>query len=297
VDEGGAVVTVPLHADDPDFNDVVVYSVQSAEAPLNVAGRATIVGSSLRLDIPAGVRSMAPLRITLRARDTTTGQAPAYADQDLSVTIRPDLATPTTSLPSVDVTGVRASLNAPIVWNDFSNGCLQTKPRTCHTRQVWNFGDGSASVTTTDTTSLQHAYPRAGSYTGQVTTWILWGASQVAAPPKSFQVSIQDDGRVLLAMTPSTLRKTPTARQVKVVVTARAAVTVWVTVTYAAKKGRLQDTFQFKLKAGQTASHLYKRVSLRALKSRRATIKISGWGGLAAGMPQPSTVLRAIILR
>ena len=196
VDEGGAVVTVPLHADDPDFNDVVVYSVQSAEAPLNVAGRATIVGSSLRLDIPAGVRSMAPLRITLRARDTTTGQAPAYADQDLSVTIRPDLATPTTSLPSVDVTGVRASLSAPIVWNDFSNGCLQTKPRTCHTRQVWDFGDGSPSRyhhrrdvarARVSPGGLVH---RPGHHVGPS------GASQVAAPPKSFNVSIQDDGRV-----------------------------------------------------------------------------------------------------
>ena len=236
VDEGGAVVTVPLHADDPDFNDVVVYSVQSAEAPLNVAGRATIVGSSLRLDIPAGVRSMAPLRITLRARDTTTGQAPAYADQDLSVTIRPDLATPTTSLPSVRVTGVRASLSAPIVWNDFSNGCLQTKPRTCHTRQVWNFGDGSPSVTTTDVTSLEHAYPRAGSYTGQVTTWILWGASQVAAPPKSFNVPIHDDGRVLTGVTPTIRKTTPTTRQLTVSLSARISGTVWVTVTYAGKK-------------------------------------------------------------
>ncbi|MDX6376927.1 MAG: hypothetical protein QOE98_1230, partial [Gaiellaceae bacterium] len=76
VDEGGAVVTVPLHAVDPDFNDAITYGISFAQAPLNAAGRATIVGSNLQLDIPAGVRSMAPLRITLRARDSTTGIAP-----------------------------------------------------------------------------------------------------------------------------------------------------------------------------------------------------------------------------
>ena len=53
----------------------------------------------------------------------------------------------------------------------------------------------------------------------------------------------------------------------------------------------------FILKAGRTTTLRFPRISLRSLKSRRATIKIAGWGGLAAGMPQPSTVLRAIILR
>ena len=63
---------------------------------------------------------MAPLRVTLRARDTTTGQAPAYADPGLSVTIRARPRHATTEPPSVDITGVRASLAAGVVWNDIS---------------------------------------------------------------------------------------------------------------------------------------------------------------------------------
>ncbi len=296
VDEGGAVVTVPLHAEDTDVNDSITFSVVSAGAPLNVAGRATISGSSLRLDIPAGARSLGPVRVTLRARDSTTGLPPAYADQDLSVTIRPDLATPVTPLPSVDVTGVRATLRAPVVWNDISAACLKSKPLGCHVRRVWNFGDGT-SQTTTDAESIEHSYPRAGPYTGQVTTWVLWGASQVAAAPRSFSVAIHDDGRVLVSLKPTVKKVTPTARQVIVMVSAKTTGTVWVTLTYAGKKKIPAVRRQVKLKAGTTTPVRFPRISLRALKSRRATITVAGWGSLAAGMPQPTTIYRAIILR
>ena len=79
---------------------------------------------------------------------------------------------------------------------------------------------------------------------------------------------------------------------------ARDSGTVWVTVTYAGKKGIRPVKKPFiKLKAGPDDLALTGVSASGALKSRRATIKIAGWGGLAAGMPQPSTVLRAIILR
>jgi hypothetical protein len=165
-------------------------------------------------------------------------------------------------------------------------------------RRVWDFGDGSATVTTTDAKSVAHNYPRAGAYTGQVTTWVLWGSSQVASAPRSFNVAIRDDGRVLIKVTPRVLQKSATIRQVQLVVTASTSGTVLVAITYAGKKGAMTPTpTKLTLKAGQPSKFLLRRVSLRALKSRRATIKIWSWGGLATGMPQPSPVLRPIILR
>jgi hypothetical protein len=300
VDEGGATVAVPLHADDPDANDAIVYSVASAEPPLNVPGRVSISGATLHLTIPPGVRAMAPLRITVRARDTTTG-LPALDDyQDLSVTIRPDLAVPTTASPAIQVTGSRATLSAGLSWIDPSNDCLKAKPRTiCHVRQVWNFGDGTPSVTTTDgdLTTLDHPYAKAGRYSGQVTTWVLWGGSQVASSPKPFTVSISDDGRTVVSMVPSIARKGSTARQVTVRLTAHATGSANVTITYAGKKRIPPVVRRVVLKAGTTTTLIFPRISLRSLKSRRATIKITDFGMLA-GSTQPKPVPpRLIILR
>jgi hypothetical protein len=292
VDEGGAAVTVPLHAADPDVNDAVVYSINWAPAPLNVAGRATIVGATLRLDVPPGARSLLPLQISLRARDTTTGAPAAYQDQEVSVTIRPDLATPITEPPAIRVFGTRATLTAPVDWNDISKGCLTSAPLGCHVRRVWSFGDASASVTTMDQGSIDHVFPRSGSYSGQVTTWILWGASQVASPPKPFTVTVHDDGRVLVAITPTIRKLSATKRQVVVAIRARATGTAWITLTYA---GHKPSRRRLSLKAGSALAVRF-NVSLRGLKSRRATIVISGWGMLASNVP-PTNVYRSIILR
>jgi hypothetical protein len=292
-DEGGAIVTVPLHAVDPDANDAVVYSIAYAESPLNVAGRATIVGATLRLDIPAGVRALAPLRITLRALDTTTGLAALDDYQDLSVTIRPDLATPSTLTPSINVTGSRATLTARVSWIDPSNGCLTTVPLGCHVRRVWSFGDGTPSVTTTDQPTIEHPYVRAGRYSGQVTTWVLWGASQVASDPKPFTVPIQDDGRVVAAITPKSVRPlSRTKRQVQLVITARATGTVWISIKVGNK---ILNKRQVPLVAGR-AIRVRMNVSISGLHSHRATIRLYGWGMVASNIP-PTDVYRTIILR
>jgi hypothetical protein len=296
VDEGGAVVTVPLHAVDPDFNDAITYGISFAQAPLNAAGRATIVGSNLQLDIPAGVRSMAPLRITLRARDSTTGIAPGEDYQDLSVTIRPDLRTPSTvlKLSDIHITGARTTITAgPPVWDDPGSACLATTNQGCHIRRVWNFGDGSPSVTTTDQSTINHVYPRAGTYTGQLTTWVLWGSSQVAAPPKSFPIKIADDGRVVVAVKPSVKRLSPTVRKVTILVTARASGNARVYLNVPGQKVRWRT---LTLRANSTTKVEF-RVSIRKLKSRRATIRISNWGMLASTAPPPTDVYRPVILR
>ncbi len=158
-------------------------------------------------------------------------------------------------------------------------------------RRVWDFGDGSATVTTTDAKSVAHDYPRAGAYTGQVTTWVLWGSSQVASAPRSFNVAIRDDGRVLSRSRRAVMRKSadeppgPARRD-----RPHQRHGPGSRITYAGKKGAITPTRgSVTLKAGQTDEVLPERVSLEGLKSRRATIKISGWGGLATGMPQPST--------
>ena len=49
------------------------------------------------------------------------------------------------------------------------------------------------------------------------------------------------------------------------------------------------------LKAGSIVTKRF-NVSLKGLKSRRATIKISGWGMLASNVP-PTNVYRTIILQ
>ena len=295
VDEGGATVTVPLHAVDPDVNDTIVYSVvRGGDALLTAAGRATIVGASLQLKIGAGVRSLTPLQITLRASDTTTGAPARYQDQYLSVTIRPDLRIPSTLLPESDinVTGARASMTADVVWDDPSKACLTAVPRGCHVRRVWNFGDGTPSATTTDQPVIAHDYPRSGTYNGQVTTWVLWGSAQVASPPKSFTVTVHDDGRVVVAIDPTIKRLTRTKRQVTVKIRARATGTAWITFTYS---GHQPETRPIVLKAGSIVTKRF-NVSLKGLKSRRATIKISGWGMLASNVP-PTNVYRTIILQ
>lgn len=297
VDEGGATVTVPLHAVDPDALDTIVYSVISGDPLLTSGGRATIVNAALQLKIPSGVRAMAPLQVRLRARDTTTGAAPLFDDQDLSVTIRPDLRTPTTVLPisGINVTGIRVTMTAGVQWDDPSSACLKSVPLGCHVRRVWNFGDGSTPVTTMDVATIAHNYPRAGAYAGQVTTWVLWGASLVASPPKSFHVAIQDDGRVLVGMTPKPVKiLSPTKRQVRLIITPRASGSVWLSITVGGKL--LKAPIKVPLVAGKPVDKRF-NVSIRGLKSRRATVRLYGWGGLAAGMPQPTSVYRSIILR
>jgi hypothetical protein len=163
-------------------------------------------------------------------------------------------------------------------------------------RRVWNFGDGSPSVTTIDVASTTHDYPRAGVYSGQVTSWVLWGSAQVASPPRSFNVTVHDDGRVLVAIRPTSKRVTSTVRQVSVAITARATGTAWITITYAGRKRAITKSKPITLKAGFTTTVPFPRISLKLLKSRRATIKISGWGMLASNVP-PTNVYRTVILR
>ncbi len=294
VDEGGAVVTVPLHAVDPDINDPIVYSILLADSPLNSAGIATIVGNAVQIKVPAGVRALAPVSITVRARDTTTGSLPLYSDQTLSVTIRPDLATPITEiqLSDVRVTGVRASVTAHVRWNDPSNACLTTSP-ICRVRRVWNFGDGSASITTVDQPTLDHVFPRSGSYDGQVTTWVLWGSSQVASAPEAFNVRVQDDGRTIAAITPKpVVRLSKTKRQVRMIVTSRATGSVYISI----KVGRkILAARQFSFVAGKPRE-IRLNVSIAGLHSRKATIRLYKWSMLASGVP-PTDVYRPIILR
>jgi len=117
VDEGGEVV-VPLHAMDPDVGDIVNFTVMTpAPAPFNVAGRATTdANGNLHLDIPAGVRVMAPVTLTLRATDTTTGAPPAFDQQSIDITVRPNLKTPLIQMDggNVNTTGRRVIVTAPV---------------------------------------------------------------------------------------------------------------------------------------------------------------------------------------
>ena len=67
----------------PTSADVVNFSVvQPAPTPFTAAGKAiaTTDGSSLRLTVPPGVRSMSSVTIWLEATDTTTGEAPQSSD-------------------------------------------------------------------------------------------------------------------------------------------------------------------------------------------------------------------------
>jgi hypothetical protein len=239
---------------------------------------------------------MAPLQIRLRARDTTTGSAPLYEDQDLSVTIRPDLRTPTTLLPvsAINVTGMRATMTAGVQWDDPSAACLKSVPLGCHVRRVWNYGDGTPSETTTDVATVAHNYPRAGAYSGQVTTWVLWGASLVASPPKSFNITVQDDGRVLVGMTPKPVKVlSRTKRQIRLIITPRASGSVMLSITAGGKL--LKKPIRVTLVAGKPLDKRF-NVSISGLKSRRATVRLYGWGMLASKVP-PTDVYRSITLR
>src|SRR4051794_16537388 len=167
VDEGGEVV-VPLHATDADVGDIVNFTVMTpAPAPFNVAGRATTdANGNLHLKIPAGVRVMAPVTLTLRATDTTTGPVPAgFAQESIDITVRPNLKTPLIQMDggNVSTTGRRVIVTAPVTWADAAASCLAATVQTCHVRHTWTFGDGSASPPPTiDDPSMDHLFPGPG---------------------------------------------------------------------------------------------------------------------------------------
>lgn len=291
VDEGGVVVNVPLHATDPDVNDAIVYSLFGSP-PMALAGpgRLVITGSTLRITIPSGVRASSALMLHLKATDTTTGEAPKASYQDLSVTIRPNLRTPTTQVvqTGINVTGHRARVTAGVIWDDIDKACLANG--SCHVRRVWNFGDGTAQVTTTDADTADHEYTASGNYTGQVTSTILLGTSQVSSPPESFPVRVSEDGRVLVSLTTKVATK-GFRRTITVTLRAKRTGTVRVSLKVAGYRGTIKPITRA-IAPGAPQKIVF-TVNTRLTKSRRATIKVTPVGMLS-GNVAPSDVLRSI---
>jgi hypothetical protein len=288
----GATIVVPLSATDPDVGDIVNFSVvQPAPAPFNATGHAiaTIDGSDLRLTIPAGVRAPGSnaLTLLLRASDTTTGELPMTDMQTISVTIDPNLKTPSVSVNgNIVVTGLHLTTSALVAWTDAAGSCIAQ--RSCDVEYRWTFGDGSAPATFLNDRAVWHDYAKPGKYVGSVTAVIhLGSAPAIASPPTSFNVIAQIDGRLAFKVKPTVTGKRSTRTvTVKVTSVITGAVTVSLKV-----KGKTFAPRPLRLVAHHSGVVTFK-IRVRGLKSHRATIKVTAVG-LASGVT-PTPVTRTI---
>ena len=280
-------MVVPLQATDLDVGDIVNFSViQPAPAPFNVPGRVSTDGSSLRLAIPPGVRSMAP--VTLVAQGQRHHHGRGAADR-LSEHLGHDPAEPEDAVDRLNanvVTGQRLTMSA--------QDRLAGYRRRLHRREdlphvaSWGFGDGTATVPVYDDPSVAHVYARPGDYRGTVTGVVLWGTAQVATAPRTFNVTVTPDGRLIFKVTPTVARR-GTSRTVFVKVKAQSAGAVTVTLVI----GRKSTTLSLKLAAGQTGTVRFHTFSIRTVKTHRATIRVTQAGTLASGVA-PTPVTRTI---
>ena len=99
------------------------------------------------------------------------------------------------------------------------------------------------------------------------------------------------DGRLIFNVTPTVARR-GTSRTVSVKVKARTAGAVTISLMI---KGRKTMTKTLRLKANQTGVARFHAFSVRGLKTRRATIRVTQSGTLASGVA-PTPVTRTIRL-
>jgi hypothetical protein len=289
-------VVVPLSATDPDIGDVVNFSVWMAPPPFASPGRLTfdpLNKNNLRITVPAGVRTPGYVSITLRATDTTTGESPLWSQQTIAVAIRPNFATPVTQMSTgdINVTGRRASITSQVGWTDRDAGCLAA--RACQVRWLWTYGDGKQESKTTPggIGNVAHDFPGVGLYRGTVKATILWDGGEISTAPRAFNVTVLPDGRVVFKAAPKVTRR-GVRRVVTVKVTATAAAPVKVTLSVKGMKKPLSANFKFLAPGTHTFTF---RLSVKHLKTRRATIRVAPGPMTASGLA-PTAFTRAIRL-
>jgi hypothetical protein len=280
----GSSVTLPLSAVDPDVNDPVTFAV--ASVPPALRKTVSIVGSSLRVAVPNGVRSATALTVVVEARDTTIpAWNAATADEAIVFNIRPAL-TPTT-LPSVTAAsnGFTTQFTAAPKWTDRDATCLAS---TCHWQFVWAFGDGSTLVSTSAT--VRHTYPRSGWFTATVKATVVgYPDGAPGASGATVGVSIFDDAR-------SQFFVTSTASRGRLAVTVRSHVSTSLLVQVVGGGLTLQRTITVRAGARGTLGGPVRAVfSVRHASARVADL-IVRYADALADRPTPLPVRRRIWL-
>ena len=282
----GSAVDVVVHAADQDASDVVHYALGSVPSALR--NSVTLVGQSLHIAIPAGVRPAGTLSIDVLATDTTTPPLEVGSDTlSIGFTIKPLVRAPTVALTATTPSGHTVQLNAKAVWPDPGASCLGAG---CHWSFVWDFGDGTTTSTTTS--AVNHSYRRPGRYTPSVSATVV--GYYVAVPAVSDRMSnelvIADDARTLLFV-----RTRATKRTLTVTIQARRGAGLQVAVRV---DGRTL-TRKITVAGGTGESFGAARsvtFSLRGVRSRVAEVVVSFTGDLA-GDPPPSPLRRLVWLR
>ncbi len=226
-----------------------------------------------------------------------TGQAPTYANQDLSVTIRPDLATPVDEHARDPASPDRAhSLERQVIWIDTSNACLKAAahvPRPAglelRRRLAGRHDDRRRPHAARPLLRQGRPLQRAGHDLGAV------GRIAGGRIAEAVHRADPDDGRTLVSLTPI---DPPADRRRRGRVTVRIArardrARDRVTITYAGKKRLAPVTRPVDAQGRPDDGRARSRaISLKRLKSRRATIKIGDFGRARASSTQPTPVPR-----